>query len=77
MQRAALENIAKVLKTAGSGLEHIVKANVYLTDMGNFSAMNEIYAQVCEHTIPYHNTYYTGENLNILRVLMVCLGSVL
>ena len=38
--------MSKVLKAAGSGLEHIVKANVYLTDMANFGPMNEIYAQV-------------------------------
>lgn len=45
-QRAALENMSKVLRAAGSGLEHIVKANIYLTDMANFGPMNEIYAQV-------------------------------
>jgi enamine deaminase RidA (YjgF/YER057c/UK114 family) len=38
--------MSKVLKAAGSGLEHIVKANVYLTDMANFGPMNEVYAQV-------------------------------
>ncbi|EKM56533.1 uncharacterized protein PHACADRAFT_141281 [Phanerochaete carnosa HHB-10118-sp] len=43
--RAALENMAKVLKAAGSGLEHIVKANIYLADMANFGPMNEVYAQ--------------------------------
>lgn len=50
VQRAALENIAKVLKAAGCGLEHIVKANVYLTDMNNFGPMNEVYAQVRRST---------------------------
>ncbi|GLB35792.1 putative ARM repeat-containing protein [Lyophyllum shimeji] len=44
--RAALENIAVVLKAAGSGLEHIVKTNVYLTHLPrDFQAMNEIYVQ--------------------------------
>ncbi|KAF8899115.1 Endoribonuclease L-PSP [Infundibulicybe gibba] len=44
--RAALENMSVVLKAAGSGLEHIVKANVYLRDMDrDFQPMNEIYAQ--------------------------------
>ena len=47
MKRAALENISKVLKAAGSGLEHIVKANVYMLDMKNeFTLMNEAYAEV-------------------------------
>ncbi|THV01427.1 Endoribonuclease L-PSP [Dendrothele bispora CBS 962.96] len=44
--RAALENIAVVLKAAGSGLEHIVKANIYLTNMErDFGPMNEVYAE--------------------------------
>ncbi|KAJ7438500.1 Endoribonuclease L-PSP/chorismate mutase-like protein [Mycena latifolia] len=43
--RRALENLSIVLKAAGSGLEHIVKANVYLTDMKDFPAMNEVYLE--------------------------------
>ncbi|KAL5536443.1 hypothetical protein ACEPAF_265 [Sanghuangporus sanghuang] len=47
--RAALENMRKVLKAAGSGLEHIVKANVYLRYMDrDFGPMNEIYIQFFE-----------------------------
>lgn len=39
--------MTKVLKAAGSGLEHIVKANVYLKNMErDFGPMNEIYIQV-------------------------------
>ena len=52
MQRAALENMQKVLKAAGSGLEHIVKANVYLRHMDrDFGPMNEIYIQVNKFAI--------------------------
>ncbi|KAJ3851829.1 Endoribonuclease L-PSP [Lentinula lateritia] len=44
--RAALENIAIVLKAAGSGLNSIVKANIYLTNMArDFGPMNEVYAE--------------------------------
>ncbi|KAI0048753.1 Endoribonuclease L-PSP [Auriscalpium vulgare] len=47
--RAALENLAKVLKAAGSGLEHIVKANIYLTNLGrDFAPMNGVYTQFFE-----------------------------
>lgn len=46
-QRAALENLSIVLKAAGSGLEHIVKANVYLANMSrDFQAMNGAYVEV-------------------------------
>ncbi|KIJ44803.1 hypothetical protein M422DRAFT_167709, partial [Sphaerobolus stellatus SS14] len=44
--RAALNNISSLLKTAGSDLKHIVKANIYLTNMQrDFAPMNEAYAE--------------------------------
>ncbi|KAJ6502214.1 Endoribonuclease L-PSP [Mycena sanguinolenta] len=43
--RRALENLTIVLKAAGSGLEHIVKANIYLTNMNDFREMNEAYSE--------------------------------
>jgi len=39
-----LENIKKLLAAAGSSLENTVKVTVFLTDMNNFQAMNEVYA---------------------------------
>lgn len=40
-----LTNLAAVLEAAGSSLAHVVKCNVYLTDMGDFAAVNEVYAR--------------------------------
>ncbi len=40
-----LTNLAAVLKAAGSGLQQVVKTTVYLSDMGEFSQMNEEYAR--------------------------------
>lgn len=46
-QTRALENLSAVLAAAGSGLEHILKANVYLANMPrDFGAMNEAYIKV-------------------------------
>ena len=42
--KQALENIKAVLAAAGSGLASVVKADVYLADMNEFSKMNEVYA---------------------------------
>jgi 2-iminobutanoate/2-iminopropanoate deaminase len=42
--RRALENVRAVLEAAGTGLENVVKTTVFLTDMGNFKLMNEVYA---------------------------------
>src|ERR1700733_12291356 len=39
-----LENLKAVLEAAGSGLAKTVKATVYLKDMSDFAAMNNVYA---------------------------------
>jgi 2-iminobutanoate/2-iminopropanoate deaminase len=40
-----LENLRAVLAAAGLGFEHVVKTTVFLKDMKDFAAMNEIYAR--------------------------------
>ena len=39
-----LKNLSAVLEAAGSGLQQVVKTTVYLADMQDFTAMNEVYA---------------------------------
>ncbi|MFZ5624858.1 MAG: RidA family protein [Gemmatimonadota bacterium] len=36
-------NLAAILEAAGSGLDQVVKTTVFLTDMADFAAMNEVY----------------------------------
>ena len=40
-----LENLKAVLAAAGSDLQHVIKTTVFLKSMGDFAAMNEIYAR--------------------------------
>jgi 2-iminobutanoate/2-iminopropanoate deaminase len=40
-----IDNIAAVLAAAGSDLAHVVKTTVFLIDMADFAAMNEVYAK--------------------------------
>jgi len=40
-----LENLKGILEAAGSSLDRVVKTTVYLKDMNDFSAMNEVYAR--------------------------------
>ena len=42
--RLALNNLRVILEAAGSSLERLVRATVYLTDMGDFAAVNRVYA---------------------------------
>jgi 2-iminobutanoate/2-iminopropanoate deaminase len=39
-----MDNLRAVLESGGSDFEHVVKSTVFLTDMANFRAMNEVYA---------------------------------
>jgi 2-iminobutanoate/2-iminopropanoate deaminase len=41
--RQTLQNLASQLVAAGSSLEQVLKVTVFLTDMGLFAAMNEVY----------------------------------
>lgn len=42
--RQSLENVRAVLAQAGLGMEHVIKTTVFLKDMNDFAAMNEVYA---------------------------------
>lgn len=43
--RQVLDNLESVLKAAQSGLSDVVQANVYLVSLGDFEAVNKIYAE--------------------------------
>lgn len=42
--RQSLKNVQAVLEAAGSSLDKVLKTTVFLNDMGDFAAMNEVYA---------------------------------
>ena len=51
-----LDNLKAVLEAAGSSLDRVVKTTVYLADMTEFAAMNEIYARYFGATKPARAT---------------------
>jgi 2-iminobutanoate/2-iminopropanoate deaminase len=57
----ALQNLSAVLEAAGSSLANVVKTTVFLTDMANFTAMNEIYASFFGDTPPARSTVAVAE----------------
>lgn len=50
--RQALTNASEILQEAGTDLAHVVKTTVYLADMADFAAMNEVYAQFFSEPYP-------------------------
>jgi 2-iminobutanoate/2-iminopropanoate deaminase len=51
-----LKNLAAVLEAAGSGLDRIVKTTVFLADMQEFGAMNEVYGKFFKESPPARAT---------------------
>lgn len=50
--RQSLTNAKAILEAAGIGLQNVVKTTVFLADMGDFAAMNEVYAQFFSAPFP-------------------------
>ena len=57
----ALQNLSAVLEAAGSSLANVVKTTVFLTNMGNFAAMNEVYATFFGDEPPARSTVAVAE----------------
>jgi len=51
-----MENISAILEEAGSGLKQLLKTTIYLADLGDFQAMNEVYREQLGHEPPARAT---------------------
>jgi 2-iminobutanoate/2-iminopropanoate deaminase len=51
-----LKNLSAILKAAGSGLEKVVRCGVFLKNMGDFAAMNEVYGRHFSAAPPARST---------------------
>lgn len=53
----ALRNLRTILEAAGSSLDNLVKTSVFLQDLGDFAAMNEVYARHVGDRPPARSTF--------------------
>jgi 2-iminobutanoate/2-iminopropanoate deaminase len=51
-----LRNLAEVLKASGTSLDGVVKTTVFLADMNDFAAMNEVYGRYFSNEPPARST---------------------
>ena len=56
----SMQNVIAILEQMGLETRHIVKTTVYLTDMNNFAAMNEVYASYFEQPFPARSCVQVG-----------------
>jgi len=59
--RQVLENLKGVLIASGSSLDRVVKATVFLKNMADFAAMNEVYAEYLGSARPARSTVAVAE----------------
>ena len=57
----ALRNLAAILAAAGSSLDNLVKTSVFLQDLGDFAAMNEVYARHVGDRPPARSTFQVAK----------------
>src|SRR5262245_61278678 len=54
--RQVMENLKAVLAAAGTSLDNVVKATVFLKNIVDFAAMNEVYTTYLDHAKPARST---------------------
>lgn len=75
--RQALENLRAVLEAGGSCLKHVVKATVFLQDIGEFARMNAVYAEFFPESPPARSAVQAaalplGARVEIEAIAQVC-----
>jgi len=72
--KQVLKNLSAVLKAAGTELNKVVKTTVFLADMNDFAAMNEIYAQFFDTNKPARATVQAARLPRDARVEIDCIA---
>ena len=75
----ALQNLAAILDAAGSGLDRLIKVTVFLADIGDWSAVNEVYGRIVPEPYPARSAFAVkdlpkGARVEIEAVAMVGAG---
>jgi 2-iminobutanoate/2-iminopropanoate deaminase len=69
-----LRNLEAILVAAGSSMEKVIRCNVYLKDIADFAAMNEVYAQAFTAPFPARTTIQAGALPGGIAVEIECVA---
>ena len=73
--RLVLENIQTILEAAGSSLDKAVKCSVFLRDIHDFAAMNEVYKTFFRVNPPARTTVQAGDIFGGIGVEIDCIAT--
>ena len=74
--KQALENLKAILESGGSNLSSVVKTTVFLKDMGEFAAMNEVYGEFFQDSPPARSTIEVARLPKDVKVEIEAVGLV-
>jgi 2-iminobutanoate/2-iminopropanoate deaminase len=72
----ALRNLAAILEAAGSGMDRLVKVTVYLADIGDWPAVNEVYARLVPEPFPARSAFAVRDLPKAARVEIEAVATV-
>jgi 2-iminobutanoate/2-iminopropanoate deaminase len=72
--KRTFENIRAILDAAGSSLDDVLKCNVYLRDINDFTAMNEVYETFFSAPFPARTTIQAGALPGGIAVEIECIA---
>jgi len=72
--KRVFENLKAILQAAGSSLDHVVKCNVYLREINDFAAMNEVYQTYFANPFPARTTIQAGALPGGIAVEIECIA---
>jgi 2-iminobutanoate/2-iminopropanoate deaminase len=72
-----MENLKAILEASGSRMEGVVKTTVFLADMGEFAAMNEVYGGYFKSNPPARSTVQVSRLPKDVRIEIEAIGLVL
>jgi 2-iminobutanoate/2-iminopropanoate deaminase len=73
--RRVLENVRALLEAAGLSFAHVVRTTVFLADMNDFQAMNEVYATFFSEPYPARSTVQAARLPRDARIEIDVIGS--
>ncbi len=72
--KQTFENVRAILQAAGSSLDDVMKCNVYLRDINDFAAMNEVYERFFAAPFPARTTIQAGALPGGIAVEIECIA---
>jgi 2-iminobutanoate/2-iminopropanoate deaminase len=69
-----MRNMSALLKAAGVGFEHVVRTTVYLSDMNEFAAMNDVYSRYIVDPPPARATVQVARLPRDVKIEVDCIA---